>query len=357
MHLGEISFCDTIGFNIKSDDQKQRILDGLKECCQFRVIQKHFTKYDPVLTPAALKQRPHLMSVRTNGNPYLLLLTKHNFVNQCIFIDKKIQQGYYYPRMIVSKLGFDDELFNNTIFDGEMVRIAEGKWVFLINDLIAENNVQLAHMNLMKRVSRVYDILSLNFRADIFDCCRIQVKKYFKFEQVDECFDFARSLPYTCRGMYFRPLFLKFKDILVNFDDSLVKRVYRESYKDKSNFLLEAPNSMQTAALDGNIATDSETKTSPHVSKLPESQTQDEYRRFYVRKTNFPDVFHLFDTSQISTSYSVAGVFNMQTSKLLKNIFQDCNPSDARIMKCKFVSKFNKWIPIELVQCGATPKT
>ena len=62
------------------------------------------------------------MKYKSNGNPYFLLLTKINGINQCIFIDKKIKKNHEHPRMIINIFYFDDEVFEGTLFDGEIIK-------------------------------------------------------------------------------------------------------------------------------------------------------------------------------------------------------------------------------------------
>ena len=120
MQIAEISFADKIAYNIKADDTKKYILDQLEEKYNLKIITKHHEKFDPKLMHI-INNNPHLLSARSNGNPYFLHMLKYNYNNYCIFIDKKIQQGYYFPRMIICNFHFGDDIFEDTIFDGEMV--------------------------------------------------------------------------------------------------------------------------------------------------------------------------------------------------------------------------------------------
>ena len=53
MMIGEISFCDQIGFNIKTDETKRFILDMLQRKYGLKIITKHFVtlKNSKSLTP------------------------------------------------------------------------------------------------------------------------------------------------------------------------------------------------------------------------------------------------------------------------------------------------------------------
>jgi hypothetical protein len=335
MHLGEISFCGKIGYNIKSDDFKKRLLDTLEEHMGFKVIQKHHEKYREELLPM-LNKNPHVLSVRTNGNPYLLYLTKYNFANQCIFIDKKIQHGYFYPRMIIAKLWFDDVLYDGTLFDGEMVKTNDGNWEFVINDILHETKgCDLQKMNVVKRINRVYEILDKYYKEDDVTCCNIRVKKFFTYDQAKVMMDeFIPSLNYTCRGIYFKPLYLKFRDILINFDDSLIKSVVRTKYKDinQSTFITSAPEPKA-------IETTVERQTAP-------IEKGDSLRTFIARKTPQPDIYELIDMDTPSTIH-VACIPGMATSKMMRVLFAGATLTDKKKVLCKYHEKFLKWVPIQ----------
>lgn len=332
--LGEISFANKIAYNIKMDDVKKRILEDLETQFKFKVIQKHYEKYSDILI-SKLNNNPHLASVRTNGNPYLLYLTKLNFVNQCIFIDKKIQSGYYYPRMIISKFRFDDELFDGTLLDGEMVKDKDGNWIFLISDILGHKGNYLENVNLVKRLNILYSVLKTQYISDEYDVCVFQVKSYFTYDKIEYMVEeFIPALKYTCRGIYFKPLFLKFKDILFNFDDTLIQKVMRKKYKSVSSFLLLEDKEKIVAS-----------EHQSTIQRAPSNFNDQKERTFQVKKTSNPDVYELYDND--GKLHSNACVPTLKISKLMRTIFADKNITDKVMMECELSEKFNKWIPIK----------
>ncbi len=343
--LGEISFAGKVGYNIKTDDAKQRILDQLQDGFSFKVIQKHHERYHDGLIHK-LNANPHLVSLRTNGNPYLLFLTKVNFVNQCVFVDKKIQQGYFYPRMIVSRFRFDDRLFEGgTVLDGEMIKTNDGKWLFLLGDIIGYKGAHLENVNLVKRMNLLYDVLSKMFTATPCDVCVLQVKRYFTYPELEETLtNFMPSLPYTCRGITFKPLFLKFKEILYNFDDSLIVKVMRKKYKSVSNFLLSEH------VQDGDAAppfAPSDAASSVSSFSVSSAESSEGAKVFVVKKSSLPDVYDMVDPSDNSTH--MACVPTLETSKFLRRVFADKNVNDKVSLLCKQSERFSeRWIPIEV---------
>lgn len=365
MHLGEISFCDRVGFNIKSDEIKGKILNELEQICGFKVIQKHYERFDPS-NAHRLNTSPHYLSLRTNGNPYLLYLTRYNYENQCIFIDKKIQHGYCFPRMILSKLWFDPSLFDNTLLDGEMVKTKSGEWHFIINDIWCLNNNVLEKLNIVRRISIVYDILRTKFKDDEFNCCSLYVKRYFRLHQLKDVMEnWMPKLPYTCRGLYFKPFFLKFREVLHNFDDSLVNKVVRFKYKhvdgetfkeNRSASVKNCQTSEKTLHLHkpmefaDKVPIDMDSKLNEAAVSTLQTESMSVPHTFYVKKTNNTDIYELYANQNDSKPHSIALVNTMKTSKLLKEIFRNLNINDKVKMVCDYNEKFEKHTPTSIAQ-------
>lgn len=213
MHINTISFCDRIGYNIKCDILKKEILETIECKYGVKIIQKHFEK----VTQASIKvlnDNPHIVCIKTNGNPYLLYFTRYNNVNQCIFIDKKIQQGYFYPRMILVKAWFGDSLFNGTLIDGEMVKDSTGSWIYIANDLLVLNDTFQIKVSLPVRLRLLIDIFKNMYLHDPWTAyCTFQVKRYFHYHEINEIREnFIPNLPYTVRGLLFKNISLRYKD-------------------------------------------------------------------------------------------------------------------------------------------------
>jgi len=367
MQLGQISLCDRIGYNIKSDDDKDRILRELEANFGVKVIRRHHERFDEARHVPDIKSRPHLISVRTNGNPYFLYLTRLNFLNQCILIDKKVQQGYFYPRMILVRLWFDDHLFENTLFEGEMVKQNDGSWTFLLNDLLALGNRHTSDGNLLQRHRMLQRILERHFVPDDVNICRLRVKRYFGCDSLRRMLtDFVPTLPYSCRGVYFTPVFgrsfLHVPPKLLNFDDSLVKKVVRTNYKGTADFLLmsdrskfEHEDNMKRRPEQQQQPQQQQhptTAISPRLSKFSGGAEGDEnhLRTFWVRHTRLPDVYELFktpaDIGKGSSAALTACVPSLELSRALRDAFLFTGVTEVVPMPCTLHPKFQKWMPI-----------
>lgn len=335
MQLSAISFCDKIGHNIKNEECKVSFLKSIEQKYTISIIQRHFNQFAQHHIDN-INKSPHMITYRSNGNPYLLFLTKYNNTNTCIFIDKKVQHGYASPRMILQKMWFDDSLFKGTIFDGEMVKTNKNQWKFLIHDLLVLNNEYLSRISLNKRIELCNSIFSTKYIEDDITPFKVEIKYFYPSASFQKVYDGIPKLEFSCRGIYFKPMFLKYKDILVNFDDSLIKKVVREKYKDVSNFLVGS---------DVSLAVPKKEEIKVDKPKVLNSKKS----IFYIKKTGVTDVYEMFKHKTDHEHNCIACVNTLSTSKLLQSSYQNKNIADKVPFVCEFSESFKKWIPIREV--------
>jgi hypothetical protein len=359
--------------NIKSHEVKERIVKDLEERFGVKIVQRHHDRLENAAGLARLQKNPHMVCLRTNGNPYFMYLTRCNHVNQVIFIDKKIQTSYFVPRMIISKLRFDDDLFDDTLIDGEMITVKQpaGKWVFLAHDLIVLKGKRLDSDNVIKRIQSIHEILEKQFKPDVTDVCELQVKAYVPYDRIRYLVDeLMPSLPYTCRGLYFKPLHLKFLDVLFNFDDSLIKKVERVKYQAHNDTFheniadvapspppepahpalpipapLSLPTPPESLAIDVNSQPARAPSSSPSVTPPTSSPTSANCTQMLIEKTHMVDVYIVYD-AKTKKRAGYAAVTTLAMSKRLLSIFKS-HGLHARVqMPCTYHEQFQKWLPM-----------
>lgn len=335
MRTGVISFCDRISYNIKCPDAKDIILNELENKYNIRILQKHWFRMDDNQYKY-VNQIPHNVCIRSNGNPYFLYFTRYEDIPQIMYIDKKVQPNYQKPRIILTRGQFDDCIFNNTLIEGEMVKDTKNQWVFLINDLIMYQGKSLKDIELPQRLKYADEMLSKYYTQDDFmDVCSFQIKKYVPAtkEHVTELIEFSKNLPYTSRGVYFVPFSLKYKPKLINFNDSLIKNVFRK-VKDCPEFMdrvtpVQKPVVEEVVRVD--VITDEDTTV------------------IWLRKTDQPDIYDMYENENSLQKNGVASVPSLLTSKMLRNIFKNKNVATSVGFNCKFDTRFNNWVPVSSV--------
>lgn len=333
MHTGIISFCDRVGYNIKSSETKEAILHDLHGKYQIQILQKHWHKLD-MEGVTHFYRSPHFACLRSNGNPYYMYFTKYEDVPNIFFIDKKIQPGYQVPRVILGRGKWNEELFEGSLVEGEMVKDKFGGWVFLINDVVAYRGEFLWRLTLPERIEYAFKMLHESYTPDpILDVCGFHVKRYGHATQegITELLELSETLPYTSRGIYFWPFSRKFKPKLYNFDDTLIKAVTRK-VKDNPEF---------REALENDIA------ASPIETAIPTRVVACEGEKvLWLRKTENPDVYDVYGSSSISNQKEgIAHVPSLKASKMLRAEFKDATVAVTIPFVCSWDDKWQKWSP------------
>jgi len=371
MHVGRISLCDGTAHNIKSDDDKARILHELERHYGVKVVQRHHDDFCFERHADVLNRVPHLACTRSNGNPYFVYLTRCGFVNQCVLVDKKVQQGYFFPRMILLRLRFRDDLYDNTLFDGEMVKSSQQQqqqpqqeWYLLLGDILVHRKRPLTHTNLVDRINLMHSILADAFVPDDQDLCLLRVKTYFPCDQLRRLVEeFVPALPYTCRGVYFRPFHLRQRAILMNFDNSLVRRDVRINYRSTSNFILSTDEvdrkeggTMPRPVAVATARHHRHASASPPWRPPPSAASATNDRRImWVKHTKMPDVYEVHPSAPSSTATKpeIACVPNLASSLMLRRTFEYYGVNDAVPMDCVYNERFKKWAPVGVAATAA----
>lgn len=339
MYTGIISFVDRVAFNIKSNDIKDIILNQLS-AYNIKIIQKHYFKLDEN-NIKNIKNQKHLCNLRSNGNPYYIFMTTYNDIPIIYYIDKKVHPNYQKPRIILGRGLFKEDLFKNTLFDGEMVKKSDGKWTFLINDIIVYKGNYLENSVLPDRLKLLYDLIENNYTPDsTMDVCDFKVKNYFYLykESINELIELSKKLNYTCRGIYIWSYNLKHKPKLYNFDESTIINVVRH-VKDDTSF--KTLNETEIPCIPIFV---------PEITQNNMIEILDEKERIlWVMKTSEPDIYKLYDNENIgnSNSIGIALIPTMSISKMMRSTFKNCNVVTVAKYKCVYNEKFNKWTPIK----------
>ena len=300
--LTRTSFCDKEIDNVTNNHMKKYILDNLYLKTNIKFNHRYAKIYNEQYSKNL--NNPHVIFLKTSGTPYLLFLTQINDSNYCFLIDKKVKDGYEYPKIFVVHYRFNDELFNGTLFETELTRNKNQEWALLISDIYTKSGISMSNIQIHDRMNHCIDIMEENYIDDSFcDICPILIKKYFDYKDMNYIiYDFVPNLPYRIRGLYFIPLKTTYSKILYLFKD--------HDYK----------------------------KLNSHNKK---------YISFRICKTTEPDVYELYLYNEQKTAlqkHSYASIPNIDTSRW---VYELHNSKDPCIVECSFNPLFQKWVPIK----------
>jgi len=303
--LTKTGFCDKEIDNVTNNDMKQYILDNLYTKSGLRYNSKYAKIYNENYKNNL--NNAHLVCLKSIGSPYFLFCTQINDVNYCFLIDKKIKDGYKFPKIFLVHYRFNSEIFNGTLFEVELLRDNCNKWHLLIGDIYINKGEKLDTKQITERMNTVNDIILNEYIDDTFcNICPIKIKRYFNMNQIGYIKDeFVDTLDYRIRGFYFVPLKCSYSKTLYMFSDDEYKK---SNYKNKTTI------------------------------------------NFKIVKTIKSDVYELYLNNESKSSiikHSYASIPNTKTSKWIKELFDE---KDNIMVECKLNKRFNKWQPIKECQ-------
>lgn len=309
----DISFCGKKALNIVNSEAKDEVMKFFKTH-SIKINQR----YANLLQSSSLNylsKHPHLISIKTAGTNYFMLLTYLNDTPVTLFIDRKIKSGYKYPRIISSRLGFDESLYHKgTLIDGELVKDKDDNWMFLLHDLLVIEGRKMDNA-IVHKTNEMYKILSEKFTPNPeLDNCPLRIKKLFTYADYNKMItQFIPRLKYPIRGLYFNTM-----------------------SKKHSNFLFLYPNQN---TMHGGLMKQDDKK-----SDDKKDTTKVKENVFIVKQTETTGVYSL--ETEDGESRGEAHVPNLKMSKVLRSALEEEGETRFHCIKNE---KFNKWELKELM--------
>jgi hypothetical protein len=311
----------------------------------------------------SLKNYKFFVLLKSFGKNYVLFLTKIDEKNYCIFINKKNNV------MNIVNIDFDDELFNGTLFDGEIVKNNENKYIFLINDLPYYKGNSLITNSFDERNKILENTLKDNYRLD--NELYIVKKKYFKFKEINDLVDgYSKILSYRCSGLLFKNNTNFGDNYLFSFpecrsDSKILKNgVTIDNQKviinEEHKIINTKQNINKQLNEDDELFGELENVNSVNSVNSEEMKNK-KTCNFMINPTTLPDIYELYCYSSNNNieKYAYASVPNIDTSNYIKSIVNFDNISEnvltkikrnnATFVECEYHKVFKKWIPIKKV--------
>lgn len=194
-----INFCGKKGFNIRSNETKEIILDDLFK--RFGVAP--LSRRTDVLcerNKSKLNQFPTVVHLQTTGTSYVMYLTRVQGNRVVLLIDRKIKGDFAYPKIVLIHLFFPEAYFDGTVITGELIS-GVTEWMFLVDDVLAIQGTNISSYMFRERYSVGINAIRYHhrkFETDMFSVC---MKRYYQINKVSDAVRDAKYLPYKTKGL------------------------------------------------------------------------------------------------------------------------------------------------------------
>jgi len=316
----------------------------------------------------------HMISTNTKGNRYYLYFRRDEFdKNMCIFIDRKICHGYTQPRIIYTNFRMDSEIFDGTLVHGELVKMPNGRWSFMMNDILAYCGKQLKHKDKIERITSIYTLLKTQYTSDsILDVCELQVKRFFTYKELPKMLQKISELPYQVNGLLFNALKAGRPDILLlhNFSTTFVHKQLQKPHHQTQKTPVQTQTHTHTQArAQAHTQSHKDTKNNIELPvkretidlKSPTTFTSHSNLNANANiNTNMNVVMFTFMLSKIEGGifqlvslvnknekiYGLARIDKMKTQRMVEKALKTSTLDEKVLMDCKYSVKFRKFIPV-----------
>lgn len=275
-----------------------------------------------------LKQKEHSFVLNTYGAKYLLFLTYVNFKPYALYINRKNSTFF------LVKTRFDVSLYQDTMFEGETIKINE-KWYFYVGDCLVYKKANMVVKSYTNRYEILGNILANDYVSDSYmEPFELIRKDKYEYEDIIGVKNgLINSLPFRVNGYVFKCLEAASYDILYIFPEC------RNKQSD------EGGNSRSPTSTVEIVQPSSQQQTQQVTQVQPKGKDE---AKFLMKKTEFPDVYeiYMFDSSNSKKAkVGYAGIPNIECSVMVKNWFVD---KEELYAKCKKNPVNEKWIPVQL---------
>ena len=314
------------------------------------------SQYDHITNDhlALLGKSQYFVSLKSTGKQYYLFMTKYLRAKYCFIISRE-----WNPVIYSIKLRFGSNVFTDTLIEGELVHDDNGIWIFLASDLYL-NCGNKCNGTFVERINDLYKTLATCYKKDrCLDIFNIQVKKLIRYQDLRYLEKFIENLNYKIKGITFIPnctLASKRKFLYIANDKFIisdVKEVPESVEKPKFNKKLKNSSSDSESSISDSHSDISSTISDEDVNRQPELLKKQEYlicfANLLIKTTGKPDVYEVHTSDKSNNFYGYACLNTLKTSKLISSLFTEQKNPEGVIMKCRFHTRFKKWIPEEVL--------
>ena len=330
------SFCGKECDNITDNDTKKFILQDMKIKCD-RDYSTPYARLFNIMWAKNLNN-PHVVCVKTTGAPYFMFCTRINDIGYTFLIDKKIKEGYDYPKIFVLPYRFNRDIYNGTLLETELIRDRNQHWCLLIGDVYQYCGKSQKKYDICKRVNTIYTMLNENYTDDSYtDLCPMTVKGYFEYKDLPDLKEnLIPKLSYNVRGLYYVPMNSHHKCVLQLFD-----RKPRDVNKPHDvNKTTQRPHKKEFKKEEKSKGVVADADTDVSVA-------------FQFVKTLKPDIYDLYiKDGDDKVKIGIPNIPNMRISKLVRNnmkknemgCFMECSMIDSKWVPQKIADKIDTYV-------------
>jgi len=219
-----VSFCNSNAFKIDSDDLKEKVYTECEKLFKIPLKREkqNLNFYFPGPQPVTIEMKDlpklneeYMVCEKTDGERSILLLINIDNKPMCFIINRN--NDLYF-----TDLSFKKEVFEGSIFDGELIKTKNNSWNFLIHDCMCYNGTSFLNFNHRLRYACVIDFILKRYNPKDTDCFNVKTKLFYNYgKSLDVTWEhIQKTTENKIDGLIFTPIY---GAIIFGRDNSLFK--------------------------------------------------------------------------------------------------------------------------------------
>ena len=346
--ITETLFCDRTFHALKSDVARKHVCDEISKILEMpwgtlvsSSTRARVTCHESL---GVLQKHPYLACTETFGIKYMMYICRHEFINTCYFIEMRMKHDQAQPHIVIAHMGLGGDLYDGTVCVGEMLRLSDGKWIFLMEDVLVCGGYVQISQDLQNRLVMLGRAMTCDYTPDVLDPCLLQIKRYFSYNEMSKLLEeFIPSLPYGIKGITLRGVSWKQPTFSCPLD------VNQQATERVRVIGSVPPGSRGRGGMRGRgrgrgqigrkfdgrfVAVD---RDMPCVERL-----------LCVQQSLQPDIYELFESNaHDAVRVGVAAIQTLEKSKQMRSLFEDKGARWRVLMMCRYDPARGKWEPLD----------
>lgn len=171
-----VDFYNSKAYLIDSKELKEKVFLECESLLGKTLKREQFPGSQPVAIEKKdlpLKQK-YMICEKSDGERAMLILIYINKKPMCFMINRKNE-------FFFTDFSFKKEVYEGSIFDGEIIKTKTGAWNYLIHDCMCYNGTSFLEINHRLRYACGIDLIVKRYNPKPTDCLSIKTKLFYDY--------------------------------------------------------------------------------------------------------------------------------------------------------------------------------
>ena len=227
MNTYKVDYCNSKGFLIKNERFKYNYIQNLTKKLNTNILEIYDKSYTDRLLHV-IKNKNMAVTYISGGKYVYLYCTKIYNEPISMILELESKNNNINPRIISVSLNFNKDVFNETLFYGELYRNHEGKWIFLIENLKLYKNKIIN--NVYNSIKICNNLIKNEYNYNQLSPFLLKNKKFFQLNNIENSVNEILRNKIQFKGVKFYGL-----------SNPIVFYINTNNYRNKENNYIEFP--------------------------------------------------------------------------------------------------------------------